>query len=52
MMKETEELYNSMIRKAIEAGDYEKAFALVAEAERAGSTTAQKTFIEASKSKR
>ena len=52
MMKETEEMYNGLIKKAVQAGDYEKAMSLVGEAQRAGSDTAQQTFIEAVKAKK
>lgn len=47
MLKETEEFYNSLIKKAVASGDISKAMNLVGEAERAGSFSAQQTFIEA-----
>lgn len=50
MMAETETMYNQMIVKAVLAGDLEKGMALAAEAERAGSTTAKTTLIQAIKS--
>ena len=52
MMKETEDLYNGMIKKAVQSGDYEKAMSLVAEAQRAGSSSAKQTFIDAIKAKK
>jgi maltose operon periplasmic protein len=47
MMKETEDLYNKLIVNSVEAGDLTKAMNLVAEAQRAGSQSAQQKFIEA-----
>lgn len=47
MMKETEDLYNKLIISAVKSGDLAKAMNLVAEAQRAGSQTAQQKFIEA-----
>jgi maltose operon periplasmic protein len=50
MLAETEAFYNQQIIKAISSGDIEKAMALTNEAERAGSQTAKKTFVDAIKS--
>lgn len=50
MLAETEAFYNQQITKAIVSGDIEKAMALTNEAERAGSQTAKKTFVDAVKS--
>lgn len=50
MLAETEAFYNQQITKAIVSGDIEKAMALTNEAERAGSQTAKKTFVDAIKS--
>lgn len=50
MLSETEAFYNQQITKAIVSGDIEKAMALTNEAERAGSQTAKKTFVDAIKS--
>lgn len=47
MMKETEELYNRLIREAVKGGDLTKAMNLVGEAQRAGSGSAQNAFIDA-----
>ncbi len=49
MMKETEDMYNNMIKEAVKAGDFEKALKLVSEAQRAGSESAQQAFIDAAK---
>jgi maltose operon protein len=50
MLAETEAFYNQQITKAIRSGDIEKAMALTNEAERAGSSTAKKTFVDLIKS--
>ena len=50
MLPETEALYNQLIQKAVISGDIEKAMALSSEAERAGSTTAKQTLVNAIKS--
>lgn len=49
MLKESENMYNALIIEAIKAGDLAKAMNLVGEAQRAGSATAQSTFIDAVK---
>lgn len=46
MMAETEAMYNQMITQAVSGRDIDKAMKLVEEAERAGSATARKTFVE------
>lgn len=50
MLAETEAFYNQQITKAIRSGDIEKAMVLTNEAERAGSSTAKKTFVDLIKS--
>lgn len=50
MLTESEILYQSKIKQAVLNHDIDKAMALVSEAEKAGSTTAKTTFIEAVKS--
>jgi maltose operon periplasmic protein len=47
MMNETEEMYNKLIVASVQKGDLAKAMNLVAEAQRAGSQSAQQKFIEA-----
>ena len=47
MLKETEELYNKLIRNSVQNGDLSRAMSLVGEAQRAGSATAQQTFVDA-----
>jgi maltose operon protein len=47
MFPETEEMYNRLIRQSIDAGDVDKAWRLVQEAEKAGSVTVRRTFIRA-----
>lgn len=46
MMAETEAMYNQMITQAVAGRDIDKAMKLVEEAERAGSASARKTFVE------
>ena len=50
MLTESETFYNEQIKKAVSAGDIEKAMALAGEAERAGSKSAKKTLVDAIKS--
>lgn len=52
MLKESEDMYNTLIKKAVQEGDLTKAMNLVGEAQRGGSATAQNTFIEAVKALR
>ena len=47
MLKETEDLYNKLIRDSVRNGDLSRAMSLVGEAQRAGSASAQQTFIDA-----
>lgn len=47
MLSETQAIYDRMIRESISAGDMDRAWRLVQEAERAGSRTARRTFLEA-----
>lgn len=47
MLKETEDMYNSMIITAVKSGDISKAMKLAAEATNAGSLTANKTLNNA-----
>lgn len=47
MLRETQAMYESMIRDAVASGNMDRAWRLVQEAERAGSTTARETFIQA-----
>ncbi|MGR6424513.1 MalM family protein [Aeromonas veronii] len=49
MLGETENFYLTQIEIAVQAGDIDKAMKLVDEAERAGSTKAKTTFVEAVK---
>ncbi len=46
MMAETESMYNQMITQAVVGRDIDKAMKLVEEAERAGSSSARKVFVE------
>jgi pentatricopeptide repeat protein len=52
MMKETEEMYNNMIRSAVKSGDISKAMKLAAEATNAGSATANATLNSALQSRK
>jgi maltose operon protein len=47
MLKETQGLYDRMIRDSVANGDMDRAWRLVQEAERTGSTTARATFVNA-----
>jgi maltose operon protein len=47
MLRETQAMYDSMIRDAVASGNMDRAWRLVQEAERAGSTTARQTFLQA-----
>jgi maltose operon protein len=47
MLTETREMYDRMIRESVASGDMDRAWRLVQEAERAGSTTARSTFLKA-----
>ena len=47
MFPETEEMYNRLIRKSVDAGDIDKAWRLVQEGEKAGSVTVRRTFMRA-----
>jgi len=47
MFAETEEMYNRLIRKNVDAGDIDKAWRLVQEGEKAGSLTVRRTFMRA-----
>ncbi|WP_315708275.1 maltose operon protein MalM [Brenneria uluponensis] len=49
MLSDSENYYNNAIKKAVKAGDVDKALKLLDEAERLGSKTARKTFIESVK---
>ncbi len=51
IMAETEDFYNQQIHQAIEKVDISKAIQWLEEAKRAGSTTAESTFIKAIKEK-
>ena len=51
MMRETQTLYDRMIRESVGLGDMDRAWRLVQEAERAGSTTARPTFVSAIETK-
>ncbi|QUG73500.1 maltose operon protein MalM (plasmid) [Erwinia sp. E602] len=50
MLDDSESYFNEAIRKALKAGDVDKALKLLDEAERLGSKTARKTFIASVKS--
>jgi maltose operon protein len=47
MLNETQAMYDKLIRDAVRSGEMDRAWRLVQEAERAGSTTARKTFTQA-----
>ena len=47
MLTETRQMYDRMIRESVTSGDMDRAWRLVQEAERAGSTSARNTFVEA-----
>jgi maltose operon protein len=47
MLSETQSIYDNMIRDAVANGNMDRAWRLVQEAERAGSTTARQTFLKA-----
>ena len=49
MLSDSEAYFNSAIKKAVKAGDVDKALKLLDEAERLGSKTARKTFIDSVK---
>ncbi|NMC23913.1 MAG: maltose operon protein MalM [Serratia sp.] len=49
MLSDSESYFNEAIKKAVKAGDVDKALKLLDEAERLGSKTARKTFIESVK---
>jgi maltose operon protein len=51
MLSETQGLYDRMIRDSVTNGDMDRAWRLVQEAERAGSTTARQTFVTAVENK-
>lgn len=51
MLNDTEKYFNDGIRKAVKAGDIDKALKLMNEAERLGSTSARATFISSVKGK-
>ena len=47
MLKDTQQIYDRMIREAVTSGDMDRAWRLVQEAERAGSSSARSTFVQA-----
>ena len=47
MLKETQQMYDRMIRESVSSGDMDRAWRLVQEAERAGSPSARRTFVDA-----
>jgi maltose operon protein len=47
MLSETRQIYDRMIRESVRSGDMDRAWRLVQEAERAGSSSARRTFLEA-----
>ena len=51
MLKETQGMYDRMIQESVGLGDMDRAWRLVQEAERAGSTTARATFVGAVENK-
>ncbi|WP_295580517.1 MalM family protein [uncultured Lamprocystis sp.] len=51
MLQETQRMYDGMIEESVSAGDMDRAWRLVQEAERAGSTSARTTFVTAVKNK-
>jgi maltose operon periplasmic protein len=52
MLRETQAMYDTMIRDAVASGNMDRAWRLVQEAERAGSTTARQTFLQAVEKKK
>ncbi len=52
MLSETQAIYDNMIRDAVASGNMDRAWRLVQEAERAGSTTARQTFLQAVEKKK
>jgi maltose operon protein len=51
MLPETQRMYDGMIEESVSVGDMDRAWRLVQEAERAGSTSARTTFVTAVKNK-
>ncbi len=51
MLKETQAMYDRMIEESVGLGDMDRAWRLVQEAERAGSTSARATFVKAVENK-
>ncbi|MEI2266714.1 maltose operon protein MalM [Erwinia sp. CGal63] len=49
MLAESDDYFNGAIKKAVQAGEIDKALKLLSEAERLGSKTARKTFIDSVK---
>jgi maltose operon protein len=47
MLGDTQAIYDRMIQDSVAKGDMDRAWRLVQEAERAGSTTARQTFLNA-----
>jgi maltose operon protein len=47
MLAETQAMYDRMIRESVSSGDMDRAWRLVQEAERAGSTSARQAFLKA-----
>jgi len=47
MLNDTQQTYDRMIREAVTSGDMDRAWRLVQEAERAGSSSARTTFVQA-----
>jgi maltose operon protein len=47
MLRDTQQIYDRMIRESVSAGDMDRAWRLVQKAERAGSTSVRRTFLEA-----
>ena len=47
MLQESQQMYDRMIEESVSVGDMDRAWRLVQEAERAGSTTARATFLAA-----
>jgi maltose operon protein len=47
MLNETQAMYDKLIRDAVRSGEMDRAWRLVQEAERAGSSSARKTFTQA-----
>jgi maltose operon protein len=47
MLSDTRKIYDRMIQESVSSGDMDRAWRLVQEAERAGSTSARRTFVEA-----